>query len=197
MSTASLIRYCGPLALLGGVLLVVGWIGQPDHVDVLFGSFALTAHIVILICTIGLYGRQHDRLGWRGQLGLVLAIAGNTLIVATISVSAYVETEVGVLFDDFGRILEDGPYGAFEPIGGFVFVTGYLLFGVDTILARMLPMLAALALILGASLLFLAETMDLSAVGISGAVVFAAGLAWLGYALWSNGRDVAGEPVLE
>ena len=197
MSTASLIRYCGPLALLGGILLVAGWIGQPDHVDVLFGSFALAAHLVILIFTIGLYGRQHDRLGWRGQIGLVLAIVGNALIAATISVSAYVETEVGVLFDDFERILEDGPYGAFEPIGGFVFVAGYLLLGADTILAKTLPVLAALALIVGAALLFLGETTDLSAVGMAGAVVFAGGLAWLGYALWSDGRDVAAESILE
>lgn len=194
MSTSDLVRPSGLVAVLGGVLLAVGWIGDSSGADVLFGSLTLAAHVLILLAMVGLYAQVHEKIGWMGQIGFVLTVVGNMLIAAVASVQAYVHTELADVVSDFEVLVEAGPFGAFAPIGGLLFVLGYLLFSIDIVLAAVLCRLAALALIAGAALLFVGASADISSVGIAGAVVFGVALARLGVSLWLADGRAAEEP---
>ena len=191
MSTSTLIRYSGLVAVLGGVLLAIGAIGDPESESAHFGSLTLSAHVLILIATMGLYARQHREARWTGQAGLVMAIIGNMLVTAVVAFSAYLQPDLEVLLDELEELVEEGPWGVFAPIGESLFVLGYILLGIDTIIARLLPAWGAVSMIVGVAILHVGFSTDVSFIGVAGAVVFGAALAWLGYAVWSEKEEAA------
>jgi hypothetical protein len=69
------------------------------------------------------------------------------------------------------------------------FTLGFLLFGVVTMRAGVLPRWSGLLLILGVVLLVAGSASHV--IGIIAAAVFGLGLAWLGYALWSEKGEIA------
>jgi hypothetical protein len=76
------------------------------------------------------------------------------------------------------------------------YILGYILFGVASMRAGVLPRWAGLMLIIGSSFFLISETGlvggTLSHVIVTvGDVMFGLGLAWMGYTLWSEKRDLA------
>ena len=117
MTSANAVRYSGVVAIAGGLLLGVGWIGDPDRLNALFGALIIAGHLLIILAMVGLYDRYRRSIGWMGQLGLVLAVAGNALYIALVAITAYVRLDVeGVVFIQ-QDILEADRMAAFSPIG--------------------------------------------------------------------------------
>ena len=187
MTSANAVRYSGVVAIAAGLLLGVGWIGDPDRLNALFGALIIAGHLLIILAMVGLYDRYRGSIGWMGQLGLVLAVAGNALYIALIAITAYVRLDVeGVVFIQ-QDILEADRMAVFSPIGPSMFAAGYLLLGIEAVLRDTCSRVAALMLIAGGALLLVAMEADVSSVyGLAGAVVFGVGLGWIGFTLWSE-----------
>ena len=189
MTSANTVRYSGAVAVAAGLLLAVGWIGDPDRLNALFAALIIVGHVLILLAMAGLYDRYRGSIGWMGQLGIALAVAGNALYIALIAIIAYVriEIEVGGVLLIQEDLLETDRMAAFSPIGPSMFAAGYLLLGIEAVLRDTFSRLAALMLIAGGALLLVAMEADVSSVyGLIGAVVFSVGLGWIGFTLWSE-----------
>ena len=187
MTSANTVRYSGSVAVAGGLLLGVGWIGDPDRLNALFAALIIVGHVLILLAMAGLYDRHRGSIGWMRQLGIALAVAGNALYIALIAITAYVRLEVeGVVFIQ-EEILDTDRMAAFSPIGPSMFAAGYLLLGIEAVLRDTFSRLAALMLTAGGALLLVAMEAGVSSVyGLIGAVVFSVGLGWIGFTLWSE-----------
>ncbi len=204
MSTANLIRWSGLISILAGVLYALAAILHPVGEDIAAYTSPnwVTAHLVywvsailMLFGLVGLYARQVEKTRWLGLVGFVLAFIG-TVFVSSIffmvsTVIPLIAAETPALFDQ----------AATPPTGAVLVVVlgfslGYILFSVATMRAGVLPRWSGLLLIIGVSFFMISEAplfdRTLSHVIVTvGDVVFGLGLAWMGYALWSEKREPA------
>ena len=157
-----------------------------------------------LLGITGIYARQVEEAGWFGLAGYLLLSLWLVLLapftfaevfilprLAT-EAPAFVESLLG-LFNGHPGEMNLGAIKALWDVDGFVYMIGGLLFGIATIRAGILSRWAAGLLAIGTALapvatLLPAEYKALVAVPVGLAVV------WLGYALWSEGREQAAEP---
>lgn len=201
MSYSSLLRWSGLAALVGGGLLAILSIlefilfgGQPGSAAVMSGAWIVVevswilAAVLIILGLAGLYGRQAERAGSLGLIGFLLAVTG-TVMASGVDWSA---AFVGPWLARIGspEILDAEPSGSM--LAGFLlsyglWVLGWLLFGLASLRAGVLPRGPALLLIVGAVLAFAMGVLEIP----FELVVFGAAVAWMGYALWSG----AGEPT--
>jgi hypothetical protein len=205
MSSTNLIRWSGLISILAGVLYALAAILHPVGEDIAAYTSPnwVPAHLIywvsailMLFSLIGLYARQVEKAGWLGLVGFVLAFIG-TAFVGSIFVMAstvihLVAVENPALFERVGT-----PSTATVLVVVLGFSLGYILFGVASMRAGVLPRWSGLLLIIGVSFFMISEAplfdRSLSHVIVTvGDVVFGLGLAWMGYALWSEQR----EPVL-
>ena len=204
MSTANLIRWSGLISILAGMLYALAAILHPVGEDIAAYTSPnwVPAHLVywvsailMLFGLVGLYARQVEKTGWLGLVGFVLAFIG-TVFVSSIffmvsTVIPLIAAETPALFDQ----------AATPPTGAVLVVVlgfslGYILFSVATMRAGVLPRWSGLLLIIGVSFFMISEAplfdRTLSHVIVTvGDVVFGLGLAWMGYALWSEKREPA------
>ena len=76
------------------------------------------------------------------------------------------------------------------------YMLGYILFGVATMRAGVLPRWSGLFLIIGSALFMISEAVPLDdslshLIVTIGDVIFGTGFVWMGYALWSEKREPA------
>lgn len=199
MSTANLIRWSGLISILAGALYALGALLHPVGEDIAayISPDWIPAHMVYWISAIlmlfslpGLYARQMENTKWLGLVGFVLAffgtaLVGNIFFMAS-TVLPLVAAQMPVLFD---QVAAPSPAGVFMLILGYVL--GYILFGIATMRADVLPRWSGLLLIIGVLFFMVSETplfdRTLSHVIVtSGDVLFGIGFAWMGYALWSE-----------
>jgi hypothetical protein len=91
------------------------------------------------------------------------------------------------------EVLDSEPLGmlAIGFILSFVLLAlGWLLFGLTSLQARVLPRGAAVLLMVGAVSIFVILFLELP----GSTVVFGAALAWMGYALWTGAGEQATDP---
>ena len=197
MSTAGLIRWSGLISILAGVLYALGAILHPVGEDIAAYTNPnwVTAHLVywvssilMLFSLVGLYARQVEKTRWLGLVGFVLAFIGTAFVGSIFfmvsTVVPLIAAETPALFDR----------AATPPTGAVLLVVlgfslGYILFGVATMRAGVLPRWSGLLLIVGVSLFMISEAplfdRTLSHLIVTvGDGVFGLGLAWMGYALW-------------
>lgn len=185
MSSSNLIRWSGLACMAGGPLLAVGGLLVYTDVPALLRSVIILLGLVLIqLGLLGLYARQVGKAGALGIIGFLLAFIGTALFVgATYSdqfLKPVIEREAPALLESFDGPFGPSPYGEVVMVSIALFDLGWLVFGVATLRARVLPRWASLLLLIGVVL-----------VGILGpfpfyAVVFGAALLWLGYALWSG-----------
>ncbi len=110
MLTATLIRWSGLLAILGGVLFPVAAVIHPNGEDLAAVNMPnwVTAHLLGLVSVtlmhlglLGLYARQVEKAGWLGLIGFVLAFVGG----AFASTIQYVTSTVIPLIATQARII--------------------------------------------------------------------------------------------
>jgi len=199
MSSSNLIRWCGLAAVLAGLSLILqqiyalvapdpttgGWVAVHT-----LGYFGLA---IGLLGQIGVYVRQKDHVGQLGFFGFLLAFIGNVLTAGAAFLNTYIvpvltveapallgspPTDPGPLFG--------GPMGLVVLLSAVIVTIGFIMLGIATMRAGILPRPAALLVVLS-SWFGLAAIFSPIVFAIAGAV-FGLGNAWLGYALWSEKR---------
>jgi hypothetical protein len=199
MSAATLIRWSGLISVFAGALYALGALLHPVGEDLaaVTSSSWIPAHLVYWISVIlmqfglvGLYARQARETGLLGLASFVLAFIG-TNIVASIMMMA--SSAIPLVAKQSPGILTDAMTPSTPELIVFLvsFGLGYVLFGVAIMRAAVLPRWSGLLLILGVMLFLVSEAQLFeSAVAhvivTAGDVAFGLGLAWAGYALWSE-----------
>ena len=213
MLTATLIRWSGLLAILGGVLFPVAAVIHPNGEDLAAVNMPnwVPAHLLGLVSVtlmhlglLGLYARQVEKAGWLGLIGFVLAFIGgafaSTIQYVTSTVIPLIATQAPALFD---QAMTPPPFA--PPVFVLGFVLGHILFGFATMRAGVLPRGSGLLVSIGMVLFFLGEISFLAqrvaapalqqvfdliqrlhVIVLLGDAAFGFGLAWMGYSLWSE-----------
>jgi hypothetical protein len=158
-----------------------------------------------LLGMTGLYVRQAETSGWLGLAGYLLLslwltlIAGFTFVevfvlplVAT-AAPTFVEGWLG-MFTSSASAMNLGVLPALWTLTGPLYMLGGLLFGIATFRAGILPRWAGVLLAVGTALAPVAALLPPEAQP-KVAVPVGLALVWLGYALWSERRVPAAEPL--
>ncbi len=201
MSSSNLIRWSGLSALVGGALIIASDVinavlfpGEQTS-QVMLSSTWFTVQILglvglalITLGLVGMYACQAQQAGSLGLIAFVIAFAGMLMVFGL----SWGEPFLGPLVaEQAPGLLSAEPSGALA-VGSILsialFALGWLLFGLASLRAGMLPRGAAMLLIVGALLFFVLTSLDLPLYS----VVQGAALIWMGYALWSG----TGAPAL-
>jgi hypothetical protein len=183
VSPGALVRWSGPLAVAAGASMVLAPILHPDDpgsalwVPVHLLSFATL--IVVLLVLVGVFARQLPRTGLLGLAGFLAAFVGTAMML--------MEGREHLFSNDFGQ---GTPVGLWQLIAtSFVFSVGYVMLGVATYRAGVLPRAAGVLLALGGPIVAFAPPIGIEAVIVVGHALFGAGLVWIGYALWTGAEE--------
>ncbi|HXU46943.1 MAG TPA: hypothetical protein VN783_15545 [Thermoanaerobaculia bacterium] len=190
-------RWSGLANALAGAATAVYWFIHPgldDPQKALLGRWEAmnVAFIVLLLLFLwgltGLYLAQVEKAGALGFAGYLLAFAGSAMFIAAGAHDAFVTPLLTVrdaaLLGAQGPLLTGG-LGKFFMTTGLTFALGYLLFGIATFRAKVLPPWAALIAGLSASILG-TSPLQPALVRTAGCVVFGLANVWLGWALWGR-----------
>ncbi len=200
MSLATLSRLSGLALILAGLLSSPGPLLHPDYRsvrDVLdAAAYWVPLHVVAMLAFfltsvgfIGLYARQASKMGWLGLGGLVLTVAGISLMMGFAFTDAFVVPILAVRAPTLAdpANLEFVFRGIFPVIaGGFAgYILGHIALGIATLRAGILPRLSGPLLTLG-PLLWIALA-SLRPVGtLVGTAVLALAYILPGYWLWGG-----------
>jgi hypothetical protein len=206
MSHAKLSQWAGMAALLAGLSYML--VGMFHPVNELASVTTTTWALVhVLACTTaflglfgitGLYVRQAEQSGWLGLAGFVLLSLWFGLVLSFSFIETFLlpilATEapkvVEGLMAMFSGPAKDIDLGALQTlwlISGPLYILGGLTFGIATYRAGVLPRWAGALLALGTAI---APVAALFPFEYQSKVTLPVGLAlaWLGYALWSEGK---------
>jgi hypothetical protein len=204
MSAANLIRRSGLISILAGALYALGAILHPVGEDlaaytspnwVIAHQVYWAAAILMLFGLVGLYARQVEKTGWLGLVGFVLAFIGTAFVGGIFfmvsTVTPIIAKEMPALFD---QAATPSPATVLVVVLGFSL--GYILFGIAAMRAKVLPRWSGFLLIIGVSFFMISEAplfdrMFSHVIVTIGDVLFGCGVAWMGYALWSEKREPA------
>jgi hypothetical protein len=213
MNTKNLIRWAGLPAMVAGIIFAgIQPIHPPDVLSsVTTGAWAIITPLKTAMCLLfllgiaGLYARQVKETRWLGLAGFLLLSLSWALNLAFIFAEAFVipllATAAPTFVDGFFGIFNGHPVetnlGALPALFaliGVLYMLGGLLFGIATLRAGILPRRAAGLLAVAAALTPAAALLPHEIQRLAGMPVGVA-LAWLGYALWTERRAQASEPV--
>ena len=193
MVSPNLIRWGGLAALLAGAFFIVEAAAGPfiniKEFHWAFHALDSPAHALLAVGLVGFYlwQKRQERFGWLGTVGVILIVTASVLITLGGLVIAFIDGVLGTEAEVLNDIV--------HPLE-LVVMMGAVLFGMATMQVNDLPSGGALLIIIGALVYF---GIKIVGVGpdwlISVAVaIFGAGLAWLGYALWSEGGELVQQP---
>jgi hypothetical protein len=208
-----LIRWAGLSAMAAGLIFaVVGLIHPPQVLSSVTTSTWTIVHCLTIAMSFfgllgiaGLYARHAEAAGWPGLVGFLLLslwfvlVTGFTFFEAFIlpllarDSPQFVASFLGIFTGSSGET-SVGALGTLWSLLGVIYILGALLFGIATFRARILSRWAAGLLGMGAAL---SPAFALVPVALAplAAVPVGLGLAWLGYALWSERRMPAAQLV--
>lgn len=213
MNTRKLIRWAGLSAMVAGICFVAVWLFHPTHsLSSVFttrwfvlNSVAIVMSVFGLLGITGVYARQADAAGWLGLAGYLLWSLWLVLAFTFAFVKAFLLPLLAIeaptvaegflaIFGRAGGEMKFGALATLWALSDFLFLFGGLVFGIATLRARVLSRWAAGGFLIG---LGFAPASALLPDGLKPmvAVPIGLGLAWLGYALWSERRAHASDPV--
>ena len=213
MNSRNLIRWTGVAAMAAGIIFAgIQPIHPPDVLAsvttdawAIIQSFKLAMSVLFLVGIAGLYARQVEAAGWLGLAGFLLFSLTWVIQMPFIFVQALINpllaTALPAFVESFLAIVNGHPgemnigvLPVLYNLAGLLYALGGLLFGIATFRAGILPRRAAGLLAIGAVapivLAMLPHPLDRSL-----AVPMGLAMAWLGYALLSERRAQAPEPV--
>ena len=213
MSGSNLSRWAGLSAVVAGVLYLAQIIIRPpeDLSSVVTSSWAIANYLLLgyfvfgLLGISGIYARQVEEAGLLGLVGFLMFYVNLALSTGFVFFQAFilpllatdapqfVEGFLGILRGSAGEI-SLGVLEVVLPLAVLLYIVGGLLFGISILRAGIFPRWAAIVFIIG-TMSALSVTQLPEGVGRFAAVPYGLGLAWLGYALWSERREKASEPL--
>ena len=206
MSTSNVIRWAGLSAVVAGVLAIFAPIIHPpdDPSSVATSSWAIAHYLILgwsvfaLLGITGIYARQVEEAGWLGLVGFLTFFVGLALITSVAFLEALVMPLLATAAPQSMAVFLPGEgLGVLDTVrlpAGLIFIVGGLLFGIAIIRAGILPRWAAILFVIGIASVLLAPLLP-EVVGRIIAIPAWVGFAWLGYALWSERKEKASEPL--
>ena len=214
ITASTLMRLAGLSAIVTGLSIIVIGMFHPLNISsavttatwVNVHIFATALGFFGLFGMAGLYARQVEESGWLGLIGFLLFSAWMTLVCGFSFVEAFIEprlvTEspafVASLMGMFTSIPSEIDLGILPTlwnISGFLIILGPLLFGIATFRARVLPRWAGGLLALVAVLVPVGGMVPPEYQAKLIMIPLGLAVAWLGYALFSERRAQASEPL--
>jgi hypothetical protein len=212
-TASKLIRWSGLAALVAGLIFAgIQPIHPPDVVaSVTTGAWAVITPLKTAMCLLfmigitGIYARQVKEAGWLGLAGFLLLIVcwwlqtafvfAETFIAPPLASTApkFVDGILGISYGHTGGI-DLGALPALYGLVSILYLLGGLVFGIATLRAGVLPRWPAALLAVAAALTPAAALLP-HAIQRLAAIPVGLALAWLGYALWSERRTRASDPV--
>lgn len=203
MSTARLIRYSASITILAGLLYAIGALLHPVGEDLaaVNNPSWIPSHMVYWVSVIllhiglvGLYAHQAEKMGRLGLLGFVLAFIGTALVGSILLV---VSTIIPLIATETPQVFEQAMTLPNYVAAMFVlgFGLGYILFGLATMRAGVLPRWSGLLLVIGVTLFIISEMVPLEntlahMLVTIGDILFGLGLVWMGYTLGRTRKAV-------
>ena len=211
--TSNLIRWAGLSAIGAGLIFaVVGLIHPPQVLSSVTTGTWTVLHVLTIAMSFfgllgiaGIYARQAEKAGWMGLAGFVLLslwlliVTGFTFFEAFIlpllasDSPDFVESFLGIFTGSIGQT-SVGALATLWSLLGVVYILGGLLFGIATFRAGVLSRWAAGLLGLGAVASPAFALLPIALAPLA-AVPVGLGLAWLGYATWSERREDVSVPL--
>jgi hypothetical protein len=196
----------------GLIFSVVGLIHPPEILSSVTTGTWLIVHSLTIAMSFfgvlgiaGIYARQAEEAGWLGLAGFVLLSLWFVLVTGFTFFEAFIlpllasdspkfaESFLGIFSGSAGEA-SVGALAALWSLLGVMYILGGLVFGIATFRAGILSRWAASLLGLGA-VSSPAFALFPQALAPLAAVPVGLGLAWLGFALWSDRRAQASQPV--
>jgi hypothetical protein len=184
MSTSPITRWAGRISLVAAALLITSQLlnlalgGQPTATltHTLQFILALLAQYVLLLALTGLYARQAEAVGNLGLVGYLVASLGILLVAG----DWWYEAFAGPLFATRAPQAFEVPAGGSLLAGAIVtsvvFSLGWVLFGIASLRARVLPVGPAILVIIGGAV-------GLGALLVPYQIPLAIAVGWMGYHL--------------
>jgi hypothetical protein len=212
-TASTLMRLAGLSAILAGLcFLVIGMFHPANVPSAVTTATWINVHIFAtalgffgLFGMAGLYTRQAEKSGWLGLVGFLLFSAWMVLVSGFSFVEAFILPKLATespafvegllgMFSSIPSQVDLGILPTLWNISGPMYILGPLLFGIATFRAGILPRWTAALLVLGAVLVPVGALVPPE---LQPKIMVPVGLAmaWLGYALFSERRVQASEPL--
>jgi hypothetical protein len=212
-TAANLIRWAGLSAMVAGICYVIVGLFHPLEILstvttipwIIVHTLASAMCFFGIVGIAGLYARQVEKFGWLGLAGFVLFSLWFAFMLGFTSVEAFILPPLAAVAPKF----VEGFLGMFTSTASEVnlgvlpmlwmltaplYMLGGLLFGIATFRAGILPRWAGGLLAVGTALGPVAALLPQEYKTVV-AVPVGLALVWLGYALWSERRKQALQPV--
>ena len=159
------------------------------------GLIELPITVFVLFALPGLYLVQAGRAGRLGLAGFALTFAGVALGMGHFYLIAFVHGTIGERWPQAAEAVS-GAARVVAPAELLTFVLGWILLGVATMRARVLPPVPAALLVVGVVLVLVRPLLPVD--GPVGGLLIGAGVAWLSVALYrSTELPRAGHPAAD
>jgi hypothetical protein len=190
-------------AVIGGGLLILQQLYALVAPDVTSGSWVAIHTLgyiglaVGLLGQVGVYAVQRDRVGRIGVVGFVLAFIGNGLTAGAAFLNTFIVPVLTARAPDLiapTGPLFTGPLGLMVLFSAVLVTAGFILLGIATARAGVLPTIAAW-LVVATAWFGLAAVFSPVVFAVAGAV-FGLANAWLGLAVWSGAGSQPLKPAV-
>lgn len=180
MDTVKLLRFgslvtitCGVFWAMGAVLLLGNSISIAQVI-------LLAASILQVFAILGLYGAQIKRMGILGMVGFLLVTSGS--VISLVSLAGNLARFTGANdYLSWFMLVSTLPLIRLSVLSAAI---GFLLFGIETYRAGMLPRWAGGLMSFGGFLILLVGFGAVIILLPAGLILAAASQIWLGYAVW-------------
>ena len=189
MSKEQVFRISGLTAVLVGLVMVIfnSVVAVVQLPQTLINYRTFLSPFLLIFAFTGLYAYQYHKAGWIGLVGYVVTVISLVLNICF----RFSETFIGpVLVGEYSQAvmaIVQGPYNTVQSITFGLFLAGYVLFGIATLQARILPRWGAWMLIIGAVISFALVMLPINI----GAILTGAGMIVMGYAQYSNAQHAS------
>jgi hypothetical protein len=199
MKKEQVFRLNGLMAIFVGVVMVifnsaVAVVQLPVQL-ISYRTFLST--ILLIFVFTGLYAFQVNRAGILGLIGYVVTIISLVLNVCFRFSEIFIGSVLSERYSEAITVIVQGPYSFVQQITFMLFLCGFILFGISTLRAQLLPKLAAWFLMGGGVISYALVMLPINV----GAIMSGAAIAWLGYAQYFAMQEqvevFAGEPITE
>lgn len=194
MRTSTLIRGGGLAALVGSIISIaieialLAVIGNQTYSvaalttewSVLY-SLRLTATILLMLGLVAFFARQNQEMGTFGVAAFVIAAIGTMLVSGFAWALTFIFPAMAGAVPEFIDAVAAAPsVGVVLTL--FMVTVGWLLFGIASLRAKVLPTAATWVVVVGS---FLALVLNMMKAPMSW-LIFDVGVIWLGWWLWSE-----------